>query len=325
MTATPDAVPYAAATHTTATAPTISAERRVVPRRHWVRWILSSVVILLAISLALNIAQNETYQWSVFPHYFVRPLILKGVVLTLQVSLYAGLVGLVLGTALALARLSGSAVLSGAAWLYIWFFRSLPVPVLLLIIYNVSHFFPTLALKLPLLPALVSHDTPLLLPGLVAAVVGLALNEAAYAAELIRGGILAVDHGQIEAANALGLSPARRLTRVVLPQALRSIVPGYVNQLVGLVKMSSLVYFVGLADVFGAVYILESRIPNDIVPLLLVGSAWYLVITTVLSILQFYVERHYARGAVRTLPPTPFQRLRSRTAVLALRLKEARA
>jgi polar amino acid transport system permease protein len=136
-----------------------------------------------------------------------------------------------------------------------------------------------------------------------------------------------VDQGQIEAANALGLSTGRRLRRVVLPQALRAIVPGYVNQLIGLVKVSSLVYYVSLIDLFGAVFVLESRVPNHIVPILLVGSAWYLVIAAVLSVIQFYVERYYARGAVRTLPPTPAQRLRARARSLRdlqLRAGEAR-
>lgn len=332
MTATPDvaldqsralASPSSGPQATTAlVAPSEEALRRVVPRRHWGRWAASVLVALLLVSLVTNVAQNPNYQWAQFWGYFTRPVVLRGLLLTLQVTLYAGVLGFVLGVLLALARLSGSGLLNAAAWVYIWFFRSLPLTVLLIITFNVSQFFPTLALKLPLLPALFSTDTPLLLPALAAGVVGLAINEAAYAAELIRGGVLSVDQGQVEAANALGLSPWRRLTRIVGPQALRSIVPGYVNQLIGLVKMSSLVYYVGLADMFTAVYILESRTPNDIVPILLAGSAWYLVIAAVLSVVQFYVERHYARGAVRTLPPTPWQRLRRRLTGLRVRLAE---
>ncbi|WP_300682259.1 amino acid ABC transporter permease [Nocardioides sp.] len=306
---------------TTTAAPAVLSER-AVPRRHWVRWTISAVVALLLVSLVTGIARNPNYQWELFWGYFTRPVVLQGLRLTLLVTLYAGVLGFVLGVVLALARLSGSGLVNAAAWFYIWFFRSLPLTVLLIIVFNASQFFPTLALKLPLLPALFSTQTPLLLPALVAGVVALAMNEAAYAAELIRGGILSVDAGQIEAATALGLSPRRRLLRIVLPQALRSIVPGYVNQLIGLVKMSSLVYYVGLADMFTAVYILESRTPNDIVPILLAGSAWYLVIATVLSVAQYYIERYYARGAVRTLPPTPWQRLRRSLSGARVRLAE---
>ena len=301
------------------------AERRVLARPRAMSWVTTIVVALLLVSLVTSVAANPNYQWGDLPAYFTRPSILAGLRLTLELTLYSAVLGFVLGTLLALARMSRSPLLSGLSWLYIWFFRSLPITVLFIIIYNLSQFFPTLALKIPLLPALFSTETPLLLAPLVAGVAGLAINEAAYAAELIRGGILSVDQGQVEAANALGLSPARRLRRVVLPQALRSIVPGYVNQLIGLVKTSSLVYFVSLQDLFGAVNIIKSRVPGDIIPILLAGSLWYLVIAAVLSVVQFYVERHFARGAVRTLPPTPFQRLRGGLAATRLRLAEVRA
>lgn len=301
-----------------------AAQRPVVRRRHVGRWIGSAVVLVLLAELALNIAHNDTYQWHLFWGYFTRPYILQGVVLTLQVTAYSAVIGLVLGIVLAVARLSDNPLYSGLAWAYIWFFRSLPIPVLLIILFNLKSFFPTLGLQLPFGPTLFAQDTQTLLVPLAAGVAGLAINEAAYAAEIIRGGLLSVDQGQLEAANALGLSPARRLRRIVLPQALRAIVPGYVNQLIGLVKMSSLVYYVSLIDVFGAVYVLESRSPGHIVPILLAGSAWYLVIAAALSVLQYYVERHYARGALRAVPPTPWQRVRSRVSDLRVRLEASR-
>jgi polar amino acid transport system permease protein len=303
------------------------ATRRALPRRHVGRWVVSAVVVVLLAELVRTIASNPTYQWDAFPHYFTRPFILQGVQLTLEVTLYSAVLGFVLGVVLALARLSGNPLLNGLSWLYTWFFRSLPIPVLLIILFNLSAFFPTLGLAIPFGPTLFGTDTQTLLTPLAAGVLGLAINEAAFAAELIRGGILSVDQGQVEAAHALGLSTWRRMRRVVLPQALRAIVPGYVNQLIGLVKASSLVYYVSLVDLFGAVFVLESRLPHDIVPILLVGSAWYLVLAAVLSVVQFYVERFFARGAVRTLPPTPLQRLRSRVRslrTLATRAEEAR-
>lgn len=305
-------------------ASTALATRRVVPRRHVGRWVSTTIALVLIAELIGNIAHNETYQWHLFWGYFTRPYILQGLVVTLEVTAYSAIIGLVLGTVLALARLSRNQLFNGLAWLYIWFFRSLPILVLLIILFNFKSFFPTLGLKIPFGPTLFAQDSTTLLVPLAAGVAGLAINEAAYAAELIRGGLLSVDQGQIEAANALGLSPWRRLRRVVLPQALRAIVPGYVNQLIGLVKMSSLVYYVSLIDLFGAVFVLESRLPGDVVPILLAGSAWYLAIAAVLTVVQYYVERYFARGALRTLPPTPLQRLRHALGTLRLRLHETR-
>jgi polar amino acid transport system permease protein len=157
------------------------------------------------------------------------------------------------------------------------------------------------------------------------AVVGLSLNEAAYAAEVVRGGILSVDQGQHEAAAALGLPRGHRFRRIVFPQALRSITPNYVNQLIGLIKSTSLVFYVSLLDLFGTAQSMGSTYPGDIVPLLLVVTVWYLILTTVVSVAQFYVERYYARGATRTLPPTPLQRLRTGLADVRERLRREAA
>lgn len=143
------------------------------------------------------------------------------------------------------------------------------------------------------------------------AVIGLSLNEAAYASEVVRGGILSVDQGQHEAASALGLPKRYQFAKIVFPQALRSITPNYVNQLIGLIKGTSLVFYVSLLDLFGTVQSMGSTYPGDIVPLLLVATAWYLILTSVVSVIQFYVERYYSRGALRTLPPTPLQKVRN--------------
>jgi len=136
---------------------------------------------------------------------------------------------------------------------------------------------------------------------------------------VVRAGILSVDQGQLEAANALGLSRARLFRRIVLPQALRSIVPAYVNQLIGLIKGTSLVFYVSLLDLFGQVQTMGSTYPTDIVPLLLVATAWYVILTSALSIVQYYVERYYSRGALRTMPLTPLQQVRAGLAALRAR------
>ena len=143
---------------------------------------------------------------------------------------------------------------------------------------------------------------------------GLSLNEAAYAAEVVRAGILSVDQGQHEAAAALGLPKAYQFRRIVFPQALRAIIPSYVNQLIGLIKGTSLVFYVSLLDLFGEVQSMSSTYSGDIVPLLLVATIWYVILTSIVSVVQFYVERYFSRGAVRTVPPTPVQLLRRRIA-----------
>jgi polar amino acid transport system permease protein len=289
------------------------AQRRVTPRlRPW-RWIVSAVVLVVLAQFVVGVFTNAHYEWHKFWPYFTRASILDGVVVTLKVVGLSAVAGLLLGVIVALGRLSTNPLVAGLAWAYVWFFRALPLPLLLIITFNFSYFYPRLGLGIPWGPVFAEVRTSSLTP-LAIGVIALSLNEAAYAAEVIRGGILSVEPGQIEAANALGLSKARQLRRVVLPQALRSIVPAYGNQLVGLVKASSLVYYVSLLDLFGAVFVLESRHPESLVPILIVGAAWYLILTAVLSVVQFYVERFYARGNIGALPPTPVQRLRRFTA-----------
>jgi polar amino acid transport system permease protein len=291
----------------------------VTPRRHYGRWVISAVVLVLLVELGHSVARNPAWEWHRFGHYFTLDVVLQGVLTTLKVTALSAVIGLAAGILLAIARLSRNALLGGLSWVYIWFFRSMPLNVLLVILFNTAYFFPTLGLRIPFGPLLLSHQAVSFSP-LAWGVIGLSLNEAAFAAELIRGGLLGVDPGQVEAAHALGLPPLRRLRRVVLPQALRSIVPGYTNQLVGLVKASSLVYYVSLVDLFGIVSQLSSTNPQDLVPILVVGVAWYLVLAAVLTVLQYYVERHFARGSARALPPTPLQRLVGAVRGLRLRL-----
>jgi polar amino acid transport system permease protein len=198
-------------------------------------------------------------------------------------------------------------------------FRSIPLIVLLLFLFNISSILPAIGIGIPFGPTVGAVDASKLLSYEAIAILGLSLNEAAYAAEVVRAGVLSVDQGQIEAANALGLSKQRQFRRILLPQALRSIVPAYVNQLIGLIKASSLVYYVSLLDIFGVIEMMGSTYPTDIIPLLMVATVWYVVLTSILSVVQYYVERYYARGAVRTLPPTPLQKLRSSLAGLRAR------
>lgn len=270
------------------------SDQRVIPLRHPGRWLATAVVLVLAAQFAHGLATNGFYQWGRFGYWFARPVILRGLWVTLEVTALSAVLGLLGGIVLALCRLSRNPVLRTAAWLYIWLFRSVPLIVVLLILFNFSALYKTLSVGVPFGPAFFRFDENKLATELVVATVGLSLNEAAYAAEVVRGGILSVGAGQREAAAALGLPRSYQFRRIVLPQALRSIVPSYVNQLIGLIKGTSLVFYVSLLDLFGQVQTMSSTYPGDVVPLLLVATVWYVILTTIVSAVQFWVERSVA-------------------------------
>jgi polar amino acid transport system permease protein len=283
----------------------------VIPLRHPGRWILSVVALVIIAQLIHGFATNPFYDWQRFGYWLFRPVILQGLVKTLEITAYAAVLSLLLGILLAMARLSNVPLLRAASWTYVWIFRSVPLMVVLIFVYNFSALYSDLGIGIPFGPVLASIGINDLLPVTVMAVIGLSLNESAFAAEVVRSGILSVDQGQHEAAAALGIPKGRQFRRIVLPQALRTIVPSYVNLLIGLIKGTSLIYYVSVLDLFGQVQSMGSTYPTDIIPLLLVASVWYLILTSVVSIVQFYVERHYSKGALRILPPTPLQKLRA--------------
>ncbi|WP_312030208.1 amino acid ABC transporter permease [Actinomycetospora sp. TBRC 11914] len=289
--------------------PDLTAQR-VVPLRHPGRWIATVVVLVLLAQVVHGLITNPFYQWDRFTYWFARPVVLQGLLITLEVTAISAVLALAGGIVLALMRRSQSPVLQTVSWAYIWLFRSVPLIVLLLFLYNFSALYKVLGLGVPFGPQFVTFGVARLGTDLVIAIVGLSLNAAAFAAEVVRSGLLSVDQGQHEAAAALGLPRIYQFRHIVLPQALRTIVPSYVNVLIDIVKGSSLVFYVSLLDLFGQVQSLGSTYPGDIVPLLVVATVWYVVLTSVISVVQYYVERRFARGAERTLPPTPLQRLR---------------
>lgn len=285
------------------------------------RWIVTAVVLVLVAQILHGLVTNPFYQWGRFRYWFLRPAVLDGLAVTLEVAALSAALGLAGGILLALGRLSGSPVLRAVSWTYTWLFRSVPLIVVLIFLYNFSALYRTLSLGVPFGPAFVSFDESKLAGDMAIAVVGLSLNEAAYAAEVVRGGLLSVDQGQHEAACALGLPKGYQFRRIVFPQALRSITPNYVNQLIGLIKSTSLVFYVSLLDLFGTVQSMGNTYPGDVVPLLMVATVWYLILTSAVSVVQFYVERYYAKGATRTLPPTPLRKARAGLADLRTRLR----
>ncbi len=282
---------------------------RIVPARYPARTLGAAFSLLVIAAVLYSVLTNPRWGWGVFAEWFFSEPILVGLGRTLLLTALGALFGLTLGTLLALARVSRSPLLSGLSFTYVWLFRSIPVLVLLLLINNLGYLYETIALGVPFTGwTLYSWNTTQLISPFIAAVAGLTLNQSAYSAEIIRGGILAVDQGQLEAASALGLSRRRQALRIVLPQAMRSILPSGFNNLIGLAKGTSVVYILAMPDLFYTVQIIYRR-NLEVIPLLMVATVWYLVILTVLSLVQQQVERHYARGALRNPPSSVFSLL----------------
>ncbi|CAL9355916.1 amino acid ABC transporter permease [Streptomyces sp. enrichment culture] len=297
---------------------------RIVPRRNVGRWIGAGIALLLFAMLLNSVVRNDAFQWSVVGRYFTTSAVLDGLLLSLWLTAVVMVLGFLTGTVLAVMRLSGNPVLRTLSWGYIWIFRSTPLLVQLLFWFNIGALYPTLGFGIPFGPQFVTVQTVNLLGPTLTAVIGLTLHESAYAAEVVRGGILSVDSGQTEAAQALGLSRRRTLRRIVVPQAMRSIVPTAGNMLIGTLKGTSIVSVLAVHDLLYSVQLIYNQ-TYQIIPLLMVATLWYIAVTTALSIAQFYVERHYARGGSRSLPPTPLQRLRRRLTALRLWLRRATA
>ncbi|WP_030703503.1 MULTISPECIES: amino acid ABC transporter permease [unclassified Streptomyces] len=258
---------------------------RIVPVRRTGRW-TAAVAVLVLLGLALDsVVRNDAFQWDVVLSYFATVPVLRGLWLTLWLTAVVMVLGFALGALLAVLRLSGNPVLQAVSWGYVWLFRSTPILVQLLFWFNIG----------ALYPQILGVSTTRLLSPVAVAVVGLTLHEAAYAAEVVRGGILSVERGQVEAAQSLGLGPWRRFRRIVLPQAMRSIVPPAGNMLIGTLKGTSIVSIIAVQDLLYSVQLVYHR-TYQVIPLLLVATVWYAAVTTLLSIGQRYVERYYARG-----------------------------
>ncbi|NYI03748.1 amino acid ABC transporter permease [Allostreptomyces psammosilenae] len=290
-------------------AETPEEEPTVIPARRPWRWVGSAVVLLL-LAMAVNaLVTNPAWDWATVGEYLFADSIVSAVGVTLQLTVAGIVLGFALGAVVALMRLSRSPLLSATAWGYVWLFRSVPLILQLLFWYNLALLYDEISFGIPFGPSFVSVGTMELIGPMTAATLGLALHQAAYAAEIVRAGILSVDQGQLEAAAALGIPRGRQLRRIVLPQAMRTIVPNAGNELIGLVKGTSVVYVMALPELFYQVQVIYGR-NGRVIALLLVATIWYLALTTVMSVAQYYIERRFARGTQRTLPPTPVQRLR---------------
>ncbi len=284
---------------------------KAVPVRHPGRWISAAIVVLVAAIIINSVATNPRFGWGTVGHYLFSSRILDGLRVTLELTVIAMAIGIVLGVALAVMRLSPNPLVKTASWFYIWFFRGTPVLVQLLFWSFISALYPRISLGIPFGGPEIWHGSAnSVITPFAAAILGLGLNEGAYMAEIVRAGILSVDEGQTEAAQALGMTRLRTMRRIVLPQAMRVIIPPTGNETISMLKTTSLVSVIGALDLLGTVEVIAGR-TFQVIPMYVVASLWYLAITSILTAGQFYVERHYAKGSARSLPPTPSQRLRA--------------
>ncbi|MGC8702572.1 MAG: amino acid ABC transporter permease [Thiomonas sp.] len=277
---------------------------KAIPARHPGRWIAAAAVFVLILAMAYSFTTNPRFEWSVVGEYFFSARVLRGLWLTLELTVISMLIGVALGVLLAVMRLSLNPLVSGASRFYIWLFRGTPVLVQILFWFNITALYPNIGF------GSWSFDANNLITPFIAAILALGLNEGAYMAEIVRAGILSVDEGQSEAGAALGMSRLQIMRRVVLPQAMRVIVPPTGNETISMLKTTSLVSVIAVSDLLYSVQLIYA-VNYRTIPLLLVASIWYLLVTTVLSIGQFYIERHFDRSATRNASLTPLQQLRA--------------
>ncbi|RXT56186.1 ABC transporter ATP-binding protein [Bosea sp. Tri-44] len=317
--------------HARSTPPTRDFSRyRIVPARYPARTIGTAFAVVVIFAVANSVLSNPRWGWDVFAEWFFSEPVLAGLARTLLLTLLGSVLGFLLGTGLALARVSGSPLLASLSWAYVWLFRSIPLIVLLLVLNNLGYLYSTVWLGVPFTDiTFASWSTTQLITPFFAAVLGLTLNAGAFSSEIVRGGILSVDQGQHEAAAALGLPRHRQFSRIVLPQAMRTILPNGFNEIILLAKGTSQVYILALPELFYTIQIIYRR-NLEVIPLLMVATVWYLVILSVLSFVQHHIERYYSRGALRNPPPSLIGLAlvrfgRSRDAAAARRTEAAQA
>ncbi|MFC8615482.1 amino acid ABC transporter permease [Micromonospora purpureochromogenes] len=272
---------------------------RVVPVRHYGRWVTALLVVGLTVLFARALLDSPNLEPGTIREYLFKDYVLDGVVTTLWLTLLAMVLGTVGGVLLAVMRLSANPVLRGVSWAFIWVFRGTPLLVQIIFFGFLGALFPRLTLTVPFTgTVLFDQPTSVVVTGTVAAVLALSLNEMAYAAEVIRGGILAVDAGQTEAAAALGMSPTLTLRRVVLPQAMRVIIPPMGNETITMLKSTALVSIIAGRDLMTAVQTVYQN-NYKVIPLLVVAAIWYLALVSLLSAGQWLIERRFGRGFAR--------------------------
>jgi len=274
-------------------------EIKAVPVRRPGRWIASVIVALVVASIIRSVATNKRFEWGLVGHYLFDSRILHGVTVTLELTALSMAIGIALGIAFAVMRLSPNPLVGGVSWFYIWFFRGTPLLVQLLFWGFIAALYPTIDLGIPLGPSFIHANANSLITPFVAALLGLGLNEGAYMAEIVRAGIISVDEGQTDAAQSLGMTRLQIMRQVVLPQAMRVIVPPTGNEMISMLKNTSLVIVLG--GVFDLLFEAQQiyNVNYKTIQLLIVASIWYLAMTSVAYVGQYFIERHFGRGFSR--------------------------
>jgi len=263
------------------------------------RVVISILLVLVTAQIVLFLVTNERFEWPVVAEYLFNPSVLLGLGMSIMLTFVGMVLGSILGTALAAGQLSEFMPLRWACIVFVGVFRGVPPLVQLIFWYNLAYLLPRLSVGVPFGPELFSWPTNDLITPLTAAIIGLSLHEAAYMAEIIRAGILSVDSGQRDAAAAMGFSRWHSFTRVVLPQAMRVIIPPTGSQVIALMKGTSLVSVIAMGDLLHSVQVIYNR-TYDVVPMLIVAVIWYLVVVTALTVVQRRVEQRFSRGMSRT-------------------------
>lgn len=268
---------------------------------------IAALIALIVANAIWSIATEARIEWSIIGKYLFSEPILNGMQMTLLLTTIAMVMGVLLGIVFAVMWLSPNPVASSVAWFYIWVFRGTPVIVQLLFWGFLGAIYPHLSIGIPFGgPEFFGNEANYLIPPFVAAIFGLGFNEGAYMAEIVRAGISSVDEGQEEAASALGMSRLQTIRRIILPQAMRVIIPPTGNETISMLKTTSLVIVIPVSDLLYQATLIYSRNYKTI-ELLIVASLWYLFFTSILTIVQYYIERHYSRGTKRDQPASKFE------------------
>lgn len=268
----------------------------VVPHRHPGRWIAIAVLAVLALQIGQAISVNPNFHWDVYLAYLFAPSVIRGVGWTLLLTVVAMTVAIVVAGMLVVMRDTENPVLRGIAYGWVWFFRGTPIYTQLLFWGLFAALFPNLSLAIPFGPEIISVETKYIVTPAIAAILGLSFNESAYLTEIFRAGFNSIDRGQAEAAQALGMKRAKIWMRILMPQAMRVIIPPTGNETIGMLKMTSLVLAIPFTlDLTFATNAISNRLYLPI-PLLLVAGTWYLAITSLLMVGQYYLERHFGKG-----------------------------
>ena len=277
----------------------VSPDAPVVPLRHPGRWISAAILALVLAMFVQFVVQNQAFQWGTVIDYLFNPLILRGLWMTIYLTVISMVVGTVLAVIIAIMRLSKNPILRAVSSVWVWFFRGSPLLVQLLFWFFIGTILPNITIGIPFGgPVFLQYPTNLVVTVMVAAILGFGLNESAYMSEIVRAGILAVPRGQWEAAHALGMPPGLVYRRIALPQALRLIIPPMSNDVITMLKQTSLAIVVGVPELLTMVQQIYTRNYQQI-PLLLVATFWYLVVTTILIVIQDQLEKRLARTSHR--------------------------